>query len=79
MAHKLQMYENLRDMLEKEITGIEKKGDIDPQGLDNLYKLMTALKVTDKCIDRERGEESYGNRGSYGESSGKKHRIMLEY
>ena len=57
--HKLQMYEGLRDMIEKEVTEIEKKGSLDPQGLDNLYKLMTALKYTDKCIDRE-GGESYG-------------------
>ena len=57
--HKLQMYEGLRDMLEKEVTEIEKKGTLDAQGLDNLYKLMTALKYTDKCIDRE-GGESYG-------------------
>lgn len=63
--HKLQMYEGLRDMLEKEVTEIEKKGTLDPQGLDNLYKLMTALKVTDKCIDRE-GGESYD--GSYNRS-----------
>lgn len=62
--HKLQMYEGLRDMLEKEVTEIEKKGSLDPQGLDNLYKLMTALKVTDKCIERE-GGESYENRRSY--------------
>ena len=66
--HKLQMYEGLRDMLEKEVTEIEKKGNLDPQGLDNLYKLMTALKVTDKCIERE-GGESYERRGSYGRSN----------
>lgn len=65
--HKLQMYEGLRDMLEKEVTEIEKKGDLDTQGLDNLYKLMTALKVTDKCIERE-GGESYDSRRSYGRS-----------
>ena len=57
--HKLKMYEGLRDMIEKEVELIENKGSLDPQGLDNLYKLMTALKYTDKCIDRESGE-SYG-------------------
>lgn len=63
--HKLQMYEGLRDMLEKEITEIEKKGDLTEPSLDNLYKLMTALKYTDKCIDREESHDygtSYGNR-----------------
>ena len=63
--HKLQMYENLRDMLEHEVTEIEKKNDLDEMSLDHLYKLMTALKVTDMCIERE-GGESYGNRTSYG-------------
>lgn len=58
--HKLQMYEDLRDMLEREVKEIEKKGDLDVQGLDNLYKLMTALKVTDRCIEREKGEQNGG-------------------
>ena len=57
--HKLQMYENLRDMLEREVMEIEKKGSIDSQNLDHLYKLMTALKATDRCIERE-GGSSYG-------------------
>lgn len=77
--HKLEMYEGLRDMLEKEVTEIEKKGNLDPQGLDNLYKLMTAIKVTDKCIERE-GGESYGNRTSYGRSyDGMSNRMMPYY
>lgn len=56
--HKLQMYESLRDMLEREVKDIEKKGELTEQSLDHLYKLMTALKVTDRCIDREKGEEN---------------------
>jgi len=73
--HKIQMYENLRDMLEREVKDIEKKGDLDVQSLDNLYKLMAAIKNTDKCIDYMKAEEggmsndmmrnSYGNRRSY--------------
>lgn len=69
--HKLQMYENLRDMLEREVKDIEKKGDMTEQDLDNIFKLMTTIKNTDKCIDKERGEEggmsntSYANRRSY--------------
>ena len=70
------MYENLRDMLEREVKDIEKKGDLDVQSLDNLYKLMAAIKNTDKCIDYMKAEEggmsngmsnayrrSYDNRG----------------
>lgn len=66
--HKLQMYEGLRDMLEREVTEIEKKNDLDSESLDHLYKLMTALKVTDKCIERE-GGESFANRRSYDRGS----------
>lgn len=67
--HKLTMYENLRDMLEKEVTEIEKKGSIDVQSLDNLYKLMTALKATDKILEREQGGGMSNN--SYGYAYGR--------
>ena len=63
--HRLQMYENLHDMLEQEISKIQSKGELDPQSLDNLDKLMRTVKNTDKCIDREGGGQSYGNRMSY--------------
>ena len=55
--HKLQMYEDLRDMLEREVKDIERKGEMTEQSLDNLYKLMTAIKVVDKCIEREKGQQ----------------------
>ena len=69
--HKLQMYEDLRDMLEREVKEIEKKGDLDVQSLDNLYKLMTAIQVTDKCIEREEGggQQSQQGGGQSGNSS----------
>jgi hypothetical protein len=63
MGHKLQMYENLRDMLEREVSAIEHKNDIDESSLDHLYKLTTSLKTVDKCIDREK-EEEYGKEQS---------------
>ena len=63
--HMMKTYENLQDMLEKEIMEIEKKGSLDPQGFENLNKLMTTLKNTEKCIDYEKGGMSYGNRMSY--------------
>lgn len=73
MGHKLQMYENLRDMLEREVSAIEHKQDINEQSLDNLYKLTAALKVVDKCIERETMEQGQmqggnsfiGNRNVY--------------
>ena len=68
MSHKIQMYENLRDMLEREVTDIEKKGDLTEESLDHLYKLTAALKVVDKCIDREEGAKS-GYSNTYGDGS----------
>ena len=68
MGHKLQMYENLRDMLEREVSAIEHKNDIDEKSLDNLYKLATSLKVVDRCIDREKGEEAEKEQSMRGNS-----------
>ena len=76
--HNLTTYENLRDMLTKEVKEIEKKGTLDATSLDHLYKLISTIKYTDKCIDREQGGEmSYENR-SYGGGSydGMSNRMM---
>lgn len=80
MGHKLQMYENLRDMLEREVSAIEHKQELDEGSLDNLYKLTTSIKVVDKCIDREneeqnpmaqmRGNSYIGNRYVYSRDGG---------
>lgn len=59
MSHKLMMYENLRDMLEREVSEIEKSGDLTGTTLDTLYKIMTSLKDVDKCIDREETSQRY--------------------
>ena len=65
--HKTQKYENLRDMLEREVTEIEKNGELNENSLDHLYKLMTAIKVADKCIEREK-EKEQGSSFGYGYS-----------
>lgn len=69
--HKLQMYENLRDMLEREVQEIQKDGNLDTQKLDTLYKLMSAMKHTNQCIEEESMEgASYDGRGMrYGMSN----------
>ena len=66
--HKIQMYENLRDMLEREVKEVEKKNDLDPQSLDHVYKLMCTIKNIDKCIDREK-EEMGGMSNGYSRNS----------
>jgi hypothetical protein len=78
--HMMKTYENLQAMLEREIAEIEKKRDLDPQSLDNLNKLMAALKNTEKCMEYEESGESYGNRMSYGRSyDGMSNRMMPHY
>lgn len=49
--HKTQMYENLMDMLEREVKEISNKSDLDPQTLDNLYKIMMSIKAVDKHME----------------------------
>lgn len=71
--HKIQMYENLRDMLEREVKEVEKKNDLDPQSLENIYKLTCAIKNVDKIMMKEEGEMdgmSNGRRESYGMNYG---------
>lgn len=55
--HKLQMYENLMDMLEREVKAIENKGNLDLQTLDVLYKIMMSIKAADKRMEKLEGEE----------------------
>ena len=73
--HKIQMYENLMDMLEREVKEIANKGNLDPQSLDILYKIMMSIKAANKHMETLEGQgmsqDSYrsydGNsrRGSY--------------
>lgn len=69
--HKLQMYENLMDMLEREVKEISNKNQLDQQTLDNLYKVMMSIKATDKHMETLEMGQSYGNSygGSYNRSN----------
>lgn len=82
--HKIQMYESLMDMLEREVKEISNKSQLDAQTLDNLYKIMMSIKATDKHMEMLEGggmsqERSRGrsnarsnggsNDGSYGGSN----------
>jgi hypothetical protein len=60
------MYENLRDMLEREVKEVEKKNDLDPQSLENIYKLTCAIKNVDKIMMKEEGEMDGMSKNSYG-------------
>lgn len=53
--HKIQMYENLMEMLEREVKEIANKNNIDPQSLDFLYKIMLSIKSIDKHMETLEG------------------------
>ena len=77
--HKMTMYENLRDMLEREVTEIQKDGNLDAQKLDHLYKLMSALKNTNKCIEEESGEMGASYTYPYMDGMSNDSRMMPHY
>lgn len=60
--HNTVMYENLRDMLEKEVKDIQNGGNLDAQKLDHLYKLMETIKNVDKHLEKEEMRASYDSR-----------------
>lgn len=62
--HKLQMYENLMDMLEREVKEIAQQDSLNTQSLDELKKLMSAKHYVTECIKEEKGE-GMSFRGSY--------------
>ena len=75
--HKLQMYENLMDMLEREVKEISNKGNLDPQSLDILYKIMMSIKAADKHMETLEGQgmsqdsyRSYDGNSRRGSSEG---------
>ena len=63
--HKTQMYENLRDMLEREVKEVEKKNDLDPQSLEHIYKLTCAIKNVDKIMEKDMEREMGGMSNGY--------------
>lgn len=70
--HNAQLYEEIGSMVDRGLTEVKNKGELDAQNLDYLFKLMTSKHYLDKCMDKEMGGQSYGqsyaNRRSYGQS-----------
>lgn len=60
-------YENLKDILCKELDEITRKGEIDRAGLDDIYKLTSAIVMVDSLIERNSDSNAYRGdmRGSY--------------
>ena len=70
--HNAQLYEEIGSMVDRGLTEVKNKGELDSQNLDYLFKLMTSKHYLDKCMDKEMGGQSFGqsyaNRRSYGQS-----------
>lgn len=64
--HNAQLYEEIGSMVDRGLTEVKNKGELDSQNLDYLFKLMTSKHYLDKCMDKEMGGQSYGR--SYGMS-----------
>ena len=62
--HNAQLYEEIGSMVDRGLTEVKNKGELDSQNLDYLFKLMTSKHDLDKCMDKEMGGQSYGR--SYG-------------
>ena len=77
MGHKVQMYENLLDMLDREIGIIEKKGELDEKSLDNLFKLTTSVKAVEKRIEKEE-EKEQGKSEGRSNARGRRSRDMYD-
>ena len=64
------MYEDLKEILCHELNEITRKGDIDREGLDDVYKLSSAITMVESLMKKQKqqGEESeysneYSNEG----------------
>ena len=62
--HNAQLYEEIGSMVDRGLTEVKNKGELDSQNLDYLFKLMTSKHYLHKCMDKEMGGQSYGR--SYG-------------
>lgn len=59
------LYDDVKQLLHKEIDGIVKKGSLTPQELESLYKAIDVLKDICEIKEKEEGMEGYSERGGY--------------
>ena len=63
----LKTYFDIKDTLCRELGEISRKGSLDREGLDDVYKLTSAITMVESLIRRERGDmdadEEYSNEG----------------
>ena len=56
------IYDDVKNLLHKEIEGIVKKGSLTPPELDNLYKAVDVLKDICEIKEKESMDEGYSSR-----------------
>lgn len=77
--HKVQMYENLMDMLEREVKEISNKSQLDEQSLDHIYKIMMSIKAADKRMETLEGGMSQERGRSNGRSNNRSYGSYESY
>lgn len=65
----MHMYEELKEMLCKELEGITRKGELTAGSLDTVDKLTHAIKSIDTIVAMEEYRDDYSYRGSYDRES----------
>ena len=65
------MYEDLKEILCHELNEITRKGDIDREGLDDVYKLSSAITMVESLMKKQQGQqEDNSNRMPYSYEGG---------
>lgn len=65
------MYEDLKEILCHELNEITRKGDIDREGLDDVYKLSSAITMVESLMKKQQGQqEGNSNRMPYSYEGG---------
>lgn len=59
-------YEDLKDILCRELDEISRRGNIDREGLDNVYKLTSAITMIESLMNKDEYSNERGYSNAYG-------------
>lgn len=62
----MKTYEDLKDILCRELDEISRRGDIDREGLDNVYKLTSAITMIESLMNKDEYSNERGYSNVYG-------------
>ena len=62
----MKTYEDLKDILCRELDEITSRGNIDREGLDNVYKLTSAITMIESLMNKDEYSNERGYSNAYG-------------